>query len=238
MLLAINRYDLGNERFPMYDNIGSAVGLVCELGTVTDSYALDTFGSPSGPAQGSTPNPYRYGAAWGYITDPSGLLQLGARFYWPEVGRFVSQDPAQDEVNWYAYAEDDPVSGTDPEGLKRKPPCDHARAVAAYAHYRNLMAKCRRDNPIVVTRLVLINGAWSVVAGTVMSAEGKGLLATAWGAARKTVITWLGTYTILVFWQTSALRRCQYDALVELDATLAAANCPISGFGAPPPWWQ
>ncbi len=116
MLLAINRYDLGNERFPMYDNIGTAVGLVCELGTVTDSYALDTFGSPSGPAQGSTPNPYRYGAAWGYMTDPSGLLQLGARFYWPEVGRFVSQDPARDEVNWYAYAGSRPTVSVDPDG--------------------------------------------------------------------------------------------------------------------------
>ncbi len=116
MLLAINRYDLGNERFPMYDNIGTAVGLVCELGTVTDSYALDTFGTTSGPAQGSTPNPYRYGAAWGYITDPSGLLQLGARFYWPEVGRFVSQDPARDDMNSYAYTGDRPTVGVDPDG--------------------------------------------------------------------------------------------------------------------------
>jgi RHS repeat-associated protein len=56
---------------------------------------MDTFGRPVS-STGTTPNPYRYGAAWGYITDPSGLLQLGARFYWPEVGRFVSQDPMGD----------------------------------------------------------------------------------------------------------------------------------------------
>jgi RHS repeat-associated protein len=42
----------------------------------------------------------RYRAAWGYITDPSGLQQLGARFYFPELGRFVQQDPIGDGMNW------------------------------------------------------------------------------------------------------------------------------------------
>ena len=58
------------------------------------------------------------GGAWGYITDPSGMLQLGARFYWPEVGRFVQQDPARAELNSYAYASGNPVSAIDPTGLK------------------------------------------------------------------------------------------------------------------------
>ena len=30
----------------------------------------------------------------------TGSAGLGARFYWPEVGRFVSQDPVRDGVNW------------------------------------------------------------------------------------------------------------------------------------------
>lgn len=55
----------------------------------------------------------------GYITDTpgSGLQQLGARFYWPEIGRFVSQDPIGDGMNWYAYAKNNPVVFIDPEGL-------------------------------------------------------------------------------------------------------------------------
>jgi RHS repeat-associated protein len=84
---------------------------------VTDSYDLDTFGRQLATT-GATPNPYRYGAAWGYITDPSGLLQLGARFYWPEVGRFVSQDPARDYVSLYAYAGGNPVTSSDAAGLR------------------------------------------------------------------------------------------------------------------------
>jgi len=52
-----------------------------------------------------------------YLTDPSGILQLGARYYWPEVGRFVSQDPIGDGVNWYAYVGDNPLVASDPSGM-------------------------------------------------------------------------------------------------------------------------
>jgi len=82
---------------------------------VTDTYELDTFGR-SVSSSGSTPNPYRFGGAWGYITDPSGMLQLGARFYWPEIGRFISQDPIGEGGNWYAYAGSNPVVRVDPNG--------------------------------------------------------------------------------------------------------------------------
>jgi len=102
-------------RFPLYDGTGTARGLVDVNQTVTDSYALDAFGTPTGAAQ-STPNPYRYGGAWGYMTDPSGLQQLGARFYWPELGRFVQQDPIGDGMNWYAYVDNQPLTHVDPEG--------------------------------------------------------------------------------------------------------------------------
>ena len=56
------------------------------------------------------------GRAWGYRTDPSGLVQLGVRWYWPELGRFIEQDPIGDGANWYAYAGNNPITGIDPEG--------------------------------------------------------------------------------------------------------------------------
>jgi len=106
----------GESRFPLYDSTGSARGLVDANGAVTDTYEMDTFGKPVSTT-GSTPNPYRFGGAWGYMTDPSGFLQLGARFYWPEVGRFISQDPIGDGMNWYVYASNEPLYWIDPTGF-------------------------------------------------------------------------------------------------------------------------
>jgi len=103
-------------RFPLYDLTGSARGLVDASGAVTDTYELDAFGRQVS-STGSTVNPYKYDAAWGYISDPSGFQQLGYRFYWPEVGRFVQQDPIGDGMNWYAYVGNDPVIWVDPYGL-------------------------------------------------------------------------------------------------------------------------
>jgi RHS repeat-associated protein len=94
---------------------------------VTDTYDMDTFGKPTSTT-GWTPNPYRYGAAWGYITDPSGFLQLGARYYWPEVGRFVQQDPIGESGNWYVYSDGNALGAIDPDGLAKKKPTPRPKA--------------------------------------------------------------------------------------------------------------
>ena len=39
------------------------------------------------------------------------------RSWRPEIGRFISQDPIGDGVNWYAYVGNNPVVWVDPEGL-------------------------------------------------------------------------------------------------------------------------
>ena len=97
-------------------------GTVCRLaddsGAKTDYYTHAAFGQEYTPS-GTTPNPYRFGGAWGYITDTpgSGLLQLGARFYWPEVGRFIQQDPVGEGMNWYLYGYDNPLVWVDPYGF-------------------------------------------------------------------------------------------------------------------------
>ena len=109
-------------RFPMYDNIGTVRGLVDVSGAVTDTYELDTFGR-SVSSSGTTPNPYRFGGAWGYITDPSGMLQLGVRHYWPDIARFLQQDPLRDAQNWYAYVDNSPLVADDPSGLKTFKEC-------------------------------------------------------------------------------------------------------------------
>jgi RHS repeat-associated protein len=111
------KHATAGSRWPMYDAVGTARRVVDDSRAVTDAYSLDAFGVEFASATGSTPNPYRYGGAWGYITDGSGLLQLGARFYWPELGRFIQQDPVGDGMNWYVYANGNPVVFIDPSGL-------------------------------------------------------------------------------------------------------------------------
>ncbi|NLW46759.1 MAG: hypothetical protein GXY86_05440 [Firmicutes bacterium] len=62
-------------------------------------------------------NPAGYSLFTGKVLDEStGLVYFGARWYDPEVGRFISPDPEEDGENWYAYCGNDPVNYIDPDG--------------------------------------------------------------------------------------------------------------------------
>jgi hypothetical protein len=49
-------------------------------------------------------------------------MKLGARYYDPVTGRFITPDPSHDGLNWYQYAGNDPVSNVDPTGEAAKKP--------------------------------------------------------------------------------------------------------------------
>ena len=54
--------------------------------------------------------------------DPdTGLMYYRARWYDPQVGRFISEDPTGFEggINWYSYVGSDSVDYNDPSGLQR-----------------------------------------------------------------------------------------------------------------------
>ncbi|GIM92558.1 polymorphic toxin-type HINT domain-containing protein [Paractinoplanes toevensis] len=58
----------------------------------------------------------------GGVEDPTGLVMLGARFYDPRNGAFISVDPEVDEydpqrLHPYAYANNNPATFSDPDGL-------------------------------------------------------------------------------------------------------------------------
>ena len=87
----------------------------------SDGLNFDGFGNLVGRV-GSTSTPLGYGEGSGYVTDAdTGLRLLGHRYYDSRTGRFISQDPAGERDNWYIYADNDPVDGTDPSGLKPVP---------------------------------------------------------------------------------------------------------------------
>ncbi|MDQ2587992.1 type IV secretion protein Rhs [Saccharothrix yanglingensis] len=79
------------------------------------------YGAARGPAPGSWPD--RLGFVGGR-DDESGLTQVGARLYDNASGRFLSADPIIDnndpqQLNAYAYANNSPVTYSDPTGLIR-----------------------------------------------------------------------------------------------------------------------
>jgi len=57
-----------------------------------------------------------YCANLGHQEDETGLVYMRARYYEPTTGRFISEDPARDGVNWYLYADGNPVNRVDPTG--------------------------------------------------------------------------------------------------------------------------
>ncbi|MEU4806906.1 polymorphic toxin-type HINT domain-containing protein [Actinosynnema sp. NPDC023587] len=86
---------------------------------VTRRYT-DPFGNRRGTVPGTWPDDKGF---VGGTEDRTGLVHLGARQYDPAAGRFVSVDPIMDatdpqQINGYAYANNSPVSDSDPNGLR------------------------------------------------------------------------------------------------------------------------
>ncbi len=103
----------------VHDGLGSARQLLDTTGDIETNYAYDPFGVPV--VGGDVSNPYRFtGEAWDAEV---GLLYLRARYYQPEVGRFISKDPWPGDpsrpgtLNGYPYVLNSPVNYSDPTGL-------------------------------------------------------------------------------------------------------------------------
>ena len=61
-------------------------------------------------------NPFRYCAE--YYDKETEFIYLRARYYSPEIQRFISEDPIKDGINWYAYCGNSPIIKIDYTGLK------------------------------------------------------------------------------------------------------------------------
>jgi len=101
-----------------------------------DQSAIERWQTPFGSPRGSVPSwPNEKGFVGGTV-DPTGTTHLGAREYDPTIGRFISADPVIDhgdpqQVNGYAYANNSPVTMSDPSGLRL---CDDDNTCQAARH--------------------------------------------------------------------------------------------------------
>ena len=58
--------------------------------------------------------PFRYCGE--YYDKETDSIYLRARYYNPVLGRFTTEDPAKDGLNWYVYCDNNPVMFVDPTG--------------------------------------------------------------------------------------------------------------------------
>jgi len=101
-----------------YDYRGSTVAITDGSGNVTDRIEYSAYGTTTYRA-GNTDTPFLFNGRYGVQTDASGLLYMRARYYNPYLCRFINPDPVgfAGGLNWYAYADGNPVSFIDPFGL-------------------------------------------------------------------------------------------------------------------------
>lgn len=108
-----------------YDSRGSTVALTDPSQETTDAYAYDSFGS-SANSTGTIQNPFKYVGRYGVMEEGNGLNYIRARYYSPEIGRFITKDPKTgndrdgQSLNRYVYALNNPVILIDISGFSAR----------------------------------------------------------------------------------------------------------------------
>ncbi|MCC6402833.1 MAG: RHS repeat-associated core domain-containing protein [Fimbriimonadaceae bacterium] len=124
--------------FPVYDTHGNNVAMLALDGSV----AHERTYSPWGDVVSSNGSPPQQGycANLGHRQDAeSSLIYMRARYYEPATGRFLSEDPARDGTNWYAYCISNPTNLVDRSG---KLPDDPWHALGEFVfHMGNVRAQ-------------------------------------------------------------------------------------------------
>src|SRR5882724_3524813 len=107
-----------NTRSYISDYRGSTVALTDDNGNVTDRIEYSLYGLTTYHV-GKSDTPFLFNGKYGVMTDPNGMLAMNARFYNPYLCRFISADPSgfTGGMNFYAFANGNPVSYVDPYGL-------------------------------------------------------------------------------------------------------------------------
>ena len=89
-------------------------------GVVQTEYIYEAFGRATATGA-SNSSSYQY---TGRENDGTGLFYYRARFYHPQLQRFISEDPIEffgGDINLYGYVRNSPLTFVDPSGLDKKP---------------------------------------------------------------------------------------------------------------------
>ncbi|WP_446212980.1 polymorphic toxin-type HINT domain-containing protein [Micromonospora sp. IBSANI012] len=104
------------------DHHGTGQAVVDETGAIVHRRS-----TPFGESRGNPLTPGQWPTEKGFVNGnqdaSTGLVNIGAREYDPAIGRFISLDPVIDvkdpqQMHGYAYANNNPVAFSDPDGLR------------------------------------------------------------------------------------------------------------------------
>ena len=105
-----------------FDCRGSTIAITDASCNITDTFAYDTYGKIISRT-GTSKVIFGYNGRDGVVTDDNGLIYMRARYYSPEMKRFINADIVAGAIsnaitlNRFAYANGNPVSFVDPFGL-------------------------------------------------------------------------------------------------------------------------
>jgi len=116
----LNRANLqtNRETWYLFDPLGNVAQRTDAAGHVLSADQYDAWGNLL--AGGDAQDPYGYNGQYGYYTDhETGLILCTHRYYDPQAGRWLTQDPIGylGGMNLYGYCSGDPINCIDPLGL-------------------------------------------------------------------------------------------------------------------------
>ncbi|RYD66261.1 MAG: RHS repeat-associated core domain-containing protein, partial [Verrucomicrobiaceae bacterium] len=108
------------DAFAAYDGHGNRIASIGRNSSrthdFTDVRGYDAWGQVITGTTTGRPSA-RYSASVGHRQDDeSGLIYMRARYYDAQAGRFISQDPAMEGLNWFSYCSGNPVNRLDHSG--------------------------------------------------------------------------------------------------------------------------
>jgi RHS repeat-associated protein len=130
----LHELSLQNTYYYHRDHQGSIIALTDKDANIVESFIYDeSYGKIlEHNKEVQTHNPYAY---TGRELDQEDLYYYRARYYDPQIGRFLSQDPIEylsGDFNFYRYVENSPTNYTDPFGFQKKGCLKYAKRLQKY----------------------------------------------------------------------------------------------------------